>query len=249
MVVQYCSIIMLRCCRIIVVDRRLRASIQRTFFCTTVLCNTVVLAADLGTRGTIYPIEEQDPIVLIQSKLKRMEERGELQRYNQELQKKTKVAIERPKPVERMSKAHENRVVYYDPTYEVPEDIKDHTGRIFYKKGARINPLETVNLSQGLLFFDGDDEEQMAFARGKLKESPVKLILVKGAPLALSEQLKVPVYFDQAGLLTKKLHIGNVPALVTQDNLLLRIEEIDMKAQTSELKKDSFNEGSHHEDS
>ena len=217
----------------------------------------------------IYPIEEQDPIVLIQSKLKRMEERGELQRYNQELQKKTKVAIERPKPVEGITKARESRVVYYDPTYEVLEDIKDHTGHVFYKKGTKINPLETVTLSQELLFFDGDDEEQMAFAREKLKERPVKLILVKGAPLTLSEQLKVPVFFDQAGLLTKKLGIDHVPALVTQDNLLLRIEEIDVKAQPSELKKDSFNEspfnripfnetssngnslkeGSHHEDS
>ena len=253
MVVQYCSSSMLWYCRIIATQRRLRASIQRTFLCTTILCNTV-LATDLGTHGVIYSIEEEDPIVLIQSKLKRMEERGELERHHQELQKKTKAAIERPKSVEGLTKARESRVVYYDPTYEVPEDIKDHTGHVFYKKGTKINPLETVILSQELLFFDGDDEEQMAFAREKVKENPVKLILIKGSPLALSKQLKVPVYFDQAGLLTKKLNIKHVPALVTQKDLLLRIEEIDVKAQPSELKKDpfngnSFNEGSHHEGS
>ncbi|MBP6952029.1 MAG: type-F conjugative transfer system protein TraW [Alphaproteobacteria bacterium] len=254
MVVQYCSSSMLRYCRIIAAQRRLCASIQRTFLCTTVLCNTVALATDLGTRGTIYPIEEQDPIVLIQSKLKRMEERGELERHHQELQKKTKAAIERPKPVEGITKARESRVVYYDPTYIVAEDIKDHTGHVFYKKGTKINPLETVTLSQELLFFDGDDEKQMAFAREKLKERPVKLILVKGAPLTLSEHLKVPVYFDQAGLLTKKLGIDHVPALVVQKDLLLCIEEIDIKTPPSELKKgpfngNSFNEVSLHEDS
>ena len=188
---------------------------------------------DFGINGTVYPIDEQDPLILIQSKLKSMEERGELERHHQELQQKAKATIERPKPVEGIAKARESCVFYYDPTYIVADDIKDHTGRVFYNKGTKINPLETVNLSQGLLFFDGDDANQVTFAREKLKKSPLKLILIKGTPLALSEQLKVPVYFDQAGLLTKKLNIKHVPALVTQKDLLLRIEEIDVKTQTT----------------
>lgn len=183
-------------------------------------------AKDFGVRGKIAPIEEEDPIVLIQSKLKTMEQTGELERHNRELQKKTRTAIERPKPVEGLLKAKKNRTFYYDPTYIVLEDIKDHTGQIFYKKGTKINPLETISLSQELLFFDGDDENQVVFAKEKLKESSVKLILVKGAPLSISEELKVPVYFDQSGLLTKKLGIHHVPALVTQEDMRLRIEEI-----------------------
>ncbi|MBY0501703.1 MAG: type-F conjugative transfer system protein TraW [Alphaproteobacteria bacterium] len=221
---------------------------------TFAICNTAILvsafsaqARDFGTHGVIYPIEEEDPIALIQSKLKRMEERGELENHYQELQQKTKAGIERPKPVEGITKACENRVFYFDPTYEVPEDIKDHMGQVFYKKGTKINPLETITISQNLLFFDGDDDGQVAFAREKLKENSVKLILVKGAPLALSEKIKVPVYFDQGGLLTKKLGIHHVPAFVTQEELRLRIEEIDLKAQTnspSELKKDSLSKSS-----
>ncbi|MDI9640427.1 type-F conjugative transfer system protein TraW [Geitlerinema splendidum] len=187
-------------------------------------------AKDFGVCGKIAPIEEHDPIVLIQSKLKTMEERGELERHNRELQKKTRMAIERPKPVEGISKAKETHIFYYDPTYIVPEDLKDHMGRIIHSKGTRLNPLETVTLSQELLFFDGDDEDQVAFAKEKLKEklaeNSVKLILVKGAPLSLSEELKVPVYFDQSGLLIKKLGIHHVPALVTQDGVRLRVEEI-----------------------
>ncbi|MBY0500438.1 MAG: type-F conjugative transfer system protein TraW [Alphaproteobacteria bacterium] len=216
----------------------MRTFVFLTFFLITE-CYTLSTghARDLGTHGVIYSIEEEDPIILIQSKLKRMEERGELERHHQELQQKAKAAIEHPKPVEGITKARESRVAYYDPTYEVSEDIKDHTGRVFYKKGAKINPLETVSLSQSLLFFDGDDEEQVAFAREKLKESSLKLILVKGAPLTLSEHIKVPVYFDQAGLLTKKLGIGNVPALVTQEEKQLRIEEILLSSLKSESKE------------
>ena len=210
-------------------------------------------ARDFGVHGKIATIEERDPIVLIQSKLRTMEENGELERHNLELQKKTRAAIERPKPVEGISKATETRVFYYDPTYVVQEDIKDHQGKIIHSKGTRINPLETVSLSQGLLFFDGDDADQITFARKKLKESSVKLILVKGAPLALSETWKVPVYFDQSGRLTKQLGIHHVPALVTQESFhlpsdnkskggfRLRIEEIELREENespSELKKE-----------
>lgn len=220
---------------------RISSSIQVLFFLLCLGQSIALHAKDFGVRGKIAPIEEDDPLVLIQSKLKTMEERGELERHNRELQKKTKAAIERPKPVEGITRATKAREFYYDPTYIVPEDIKDHQGRIIHSKGTRLNPLETVTLSQGLLFFDGDDGDQVAFAKEKLKEKPkeklkeklaessVKLILVKGAPLSLSEELKVPVYFDQSGLLTKKLGIHHVPALVTQQGLHLRIEEIKME--------------------
>jgi len=184
------------------------------------------LARDFGTHGTIYPIEEQDPIILIQQKLKLMEERGELEQRNKELQKITKAAVERPKPVEGITRAQESRTFYFDPTYVVEEDLKDHMGRIFYKKGTKINPLETINLAHDLLFFDGDDPEQKEWAVQKLQNKRVRLILVKGAPLSLSEEWKVPVYFDQGGILVEKFKITHVPALVTQEGLRLRIEEV-----------------------
>ncbi len=201
---------------------------------------TTARARELGTHGVIYPIEEEDPLILIQQKLKGMEERGELERHNQELQKKTKTAIERPKPVDGMTRASKNRVFYYDPTYVVSEDIKDHKGQIIHKKGTKINPLQTVSLSQSLLFFDGDNEEQVAFAKKNLKENSVKLILVNGAPLALSDEWSVPVYFDQGGLLTKKLGIQHVPSLVQQEGLRLRIEETCPRAQDPGIKREDL---------
>ena len=110
-------------------------------------------------------------------------------------------------------------------------DLKDHQGRVFAKKGTKINPLETVNLSHNLIFFDGDDEEQVAWAKEKFSESiktnSIRLILIKGAPLKLAEELNIPVYFDQGGL-TQKLGIHHVPAVVAQENLKLKIEEIKL---------------------
>ena len=202
----------------------------KTIFFFLYLAQTSALhAKDMGSHGVVYPIDEQDPIILIQNKLRSMEESEDLERHYQELQQKTKAGIERPKPVEGITKARKNRVFYFDLTYEVPEDLKDHTGQVFIAKGTKINPLETVSLSQNLLFFDGDDSDQVAFAKEKLKAARVKLILVKGAPLALSEELNIPVYFDQAGLLTQKLRIKHVPAFVTQEDKRLRIEEFDLR--------------------
>lgn len=208
---------------------------------TLLYCNPVswncAQARDFGVHGKIAPIEEVDPLQLIHQKLKTMEESGEFERHNLELQKKTRTSIERPKSVEGISKATQARVFYYDPTYLVQEGIKDHQGHVIHPKGTRINPLKTVSLSQDLLFFDGDDKDQVTFVKEKLKEGPLKLILIKGAPLALSEELKIPVYFDQGGLLTKKLGIHHVPALVLQEEKQLRIEEILLSSLKSESKE------------
>lgn len=196
---------------------------------TLLHCNTAQ-AKCLGTHGVIYPIEEVDPIQVLQQKLKVMEETGELEQRNRELQQKTRVSIERPKPVEGVTKTTKSRIFYYDPTYVVKEDLYDHQARKFAKKGDRINPLETITLSTNLIFFDGDDEEQLDWVKEQLskiaenKES--SLVLVKGAPLKLAEELNRHVYFDQSGTLTKKLEIKHIPAVLSQEKLRLKIEEI-----------------------
>lgn len=192
-----------------------------------------VAATDCGTYGIIYPIEEVNPIVLIQQKLKSMEDSGELERRNLELQKRARVSVERPKAVKGITKAPKGRFFYYDPTYIVKEDLYDHEGRVFAKKGSKINPLETITLSQNLIFFDGEDEEQLGWVREKLSKSiennSVRLVLVSGAPLELSETLNIPIYFDQGGILTKKLGIRHVPSVVSQEDKLLKIEEIRLE--------------------
>jgi len=209
----------------------------KAFFILSILgMSGAAIAKDCGTLGATYPIEEADPIQIIQHKLKVMEKSGELERHNHELQKKTRAAVERPKPVPGITRTTEATVFYYDPTYVVKEDLKDHLGRIIYKKGTRINPFETVSLSQNLLFFDGDGEDQKAWAIRKLQEKSSKLILVKGAPLALSEEIKVPVYFDQGGILTQKLGIHHVPAKVSQEGLRLRIEEVYLQSEEKKVK-------------
>jgi conjugal transfer pilus assembly protein TraW len=40
------------------------------------------------------------------------------------------------------------------------------------------------------------------------------------------QRWRLPVYFDQQGALTRKLGITQVPALVSQEGLQLRVDEL-----------------------
>ena len=94
--------------------------------------------------------------------------------------------------------------------------------------GTVINPLDTVTLSQALLFIDARDREQVARARKLVDErqGKVKVILTGGSYLDLMRRWQRPVFYDQQGNLTTKLGIRQVPALVTQDGRRLRIDEL-----------------------
>ena len=108
----------------------------------------------------------------------------------------------------------------------------------------RTHPSDIVSLLQtlsfilwkridyGLIFVDGDDTEQLVWAIGEFKLASElnkpKIILVKGAPLDLSNELDLPIYFDQGGAIVAKLGIAQVPAKVLQKKNLLLVEELDL---------------------
>jgi conjugal transfer pilus assembly protein TraW len=99
---------------------------------------------------------------------------------------------------------------------------------LLFAEGTRKNPLEVVSLSRHLLFFDARDPRQVKHARelsGRYA-GRVKPILTGGSYLDLMKAWRVPVYYDQAGTLTRRFGIRQVPALVSQDGLRLRIDEL-----------------------
>ena len=92
--------------------------------------------------------------------------------------------------------------------------------------GSEINPLSKVKLHSVLLFYNADDKAQVAWASEKVKQfKNVKLILVGGSVHSQLELFKQPVYFDQQGRLIDFFKITQVPAMVTQKDLLLLVSE------------------------
>lgn len=183
-----------------------------------------VAARDYGQQGTVFPVIESDLLAQIHARLTAMERSGETTRLNEELKRRTLARVERPAPVTGIVRASDTRRWIFDPTITLAADIRGAHGELIHAAGTRVNPLDSVALRQDLLFLDGDDPDQLAWA---LRQGPqAKLILVAGAPLALMKARQRRFYFDQQGTLTGKFGIRAVPARVRQQGRLLEVSEI-----------------------
>lgn len=189
------------------------------------LCAT---AQDLGVIGPVYPIAEPSLLEVILSKLREAEKSGALARMQRDTQARVKRGIENPTPVATITKTTKARSFYYDPSIVVPYAITDAEGKVIVAPGTKLNPLDTVSLSKQLLFIDARDPAQVRRAKQFLDErgGRLKVILTGGSYLDLMRRWKHPVFFDQEGSLTEKLGIRHVPALVTQEDKRLRIDEL-----------------------
>lgn len=185
-------------------------------------------ADELGVVGPTYPIAEPDLLEVIEARLKRMEQTGELARKQSEYRDRVVSAVEKPRPVPGIKATITRRSFLVDPTWILERDIRTADGAILFARGLRVNPLEHVSLRQRLVFFDGRDHRQIAFARQALQrpEGGAKPILVAGEPLRLMRSWKLPVFYDQGGSLTRRLGIRQVPAVVTQEGQRLRVDEV-----------------------
>lgn len=171
-------------------------------------------ATDFGTIGHTFPIEEQDLLEYMRERIlcASMEEKKKLEQIQ---------VISAHKEV-KLDQARENRCFFYDPTVTTQADIKDSKGKVIVAKGTHYNPLEHMSLKDNLLFFDATQKSHLDWA----KRTRGLWILTKGSPIALEEQEGFPIYFDQFGSITHKLGIQAIPAKVSQEGYLLKIEEI-----------------------
>ena len=184
-------------------------------------------AKDFGVVGRTSEIKEVDAIEEIKGKLSDMEARGELDEHNERMKKEVSDRIKSPKSLN-LGRVSEVREYEYDPTLEVKEDLRDARGIVFHRKGTKVNPLDVVSMPYELIFFDGEDEDQLKYVIKKYEESEIKpkLILTGGSPIKLEEEYKLDFYFDQRGVLIKQLGIKAVPAIVMQDGKVLKIREV-----------------------
>ena len=185
-------------------------------------------AEDLGTIGQTYAIAEPHLLHYIEQTLRDKEKTGELANLEEQAKSRVIESIRNPKPLAGIRPTQTARTFYFDPSIKVEQNITDDKGNIIVPAGTTKNPLEVVSLSKYLLFFDGSDHEQVRYARTLIDHygGKVKPILVGGSYLDLMKDWQLSVYFDQQGVLTTKFGITQVPALVSQEGLRLRIDEL-----------------------
>lgn len=182
----------------------------------------------LGVIGQVYPIQEEDFLQFILHRLETMQQNGELGKLQNQFRDNVEKHADRPYPVAHISKTLLPKSWNDDPSITVPYDLRDKEGRVFAKAGTRINPLKYITIHKPMIFFDGDDEKQVAWAQklNKTLSGKIKLVLVKGSILKQEEKFHQPIYFDQAGRFTTRFHIQHVPAIVVQEGLHLKISEV-----------------------
>jgi conjugal transfer pilus assembly protein TraW len=188
-----------------------------------------------STVGPTYPIIEEDLLAVITKRLEALQQQGKLQELTSKWQQQVVQQADRPRPVISITKATENRNYTVDMSITLRHAIYDNHGQMLYPAGVRINPLDTISLSNTLLFIDGDDKQQVNWAKevDKAKQGKTKLILVSGSLKAINQQWNPDgnnkvVYFDQGGSLTRKFKIEHVPAQVNQQGKRLQVMEVKL---------------------
>jgi conjugal transfer pilus assembly protein TraW len=189
-----------------------------------------VHAENLGTIGPTYAISETHLLAFIEQRLREKERSGELARLADQARARGIETVTHPLAISGLKPTETARTFYFDPSFTLDRNVLDAQGHLLFAAGMRKNPLEVVSLSKRLLFFDARDRRQVAQARELMAADPgrVKPILTAGSYLALMKAWRVPVYYDQQGLLTHRFGIAQVPALVSQEGSRLRIDELEV---------------------
>ncbi len=183
-------------------------------------------ARDYGRLGAVFPVLETDMLAMIEGKLLAARADGTLARMQRDWAAKTEAKVRRPVPVRGVSTTTEPRRWTHDPSITVGKDIRDANGRVIVARGTHVNPLDHVRMRQSLVFIDGDDPAQVAWAMHSTTDLNAKIVLTRGAPLAVMDANKRRVYFDQNGVITAKFGIHHVPAVVDQKGKTLLVTEL-----------------------
>lgn len=196
--------------------------------CAVALTCPPAMAVNLGQIGPTYGIAEPHLLADIERRLREKERTGELQQLIDEARSRGIDAVRQPAPVDSLHAARSARTFFVDPTFTLDRNVVDANGHLLFAAGTRKNPLEVVSLTRQLLFFDARDPKQVQRARELLAgdAARIKPILTGGSYLDLMKSWRVPVYYDQQGVLTRRFGIQQVPALVSQEGLRLRIDEM-----------------------
>ena len=220
------------------------------------MANMAAHAKDFGTKGHTQQIIEQPFLRMVDERLQKVD----IQKEQEKMIAITKDRVNNPIPISDIEPAVTPRNFYFDPTYILDEDVILPCGKILHKAGTKVNPLDHMSWNGTLIFIDGRDKGQVAWAvknyikTVKIEEDEElkkieheqnlvsagsfntynkddnKIVLVAGRPLELQKEIGSVIYFDQFGELTKKFGIAYVPAIVRQDGKYLKVTEINIGA-------------------
>ncbi len=175
---------------------------------------------DLGVHGRLYEIEEEDMLSYVRRKagdISMAALRGSMEKKVRESwAQHFFVSLDVPS-------ATSERVRYVDPSVNVRNPLRDHTGAMIFPAGA-VNPLDHMALSKSILVLREDQVKRALEEADKRSENPI-LLLTDGDIRRASLLAGQPVY-KASPFMLRRLKIEKVPSLVTQEGKKLRLREI-----------------------
>lgn len=212
------------------------------------------IAKDFGKQAATFKIKEEGFVSMMQRKLQQLN----LGDHQQKMQDLARKKVEEPAAITGISKATKTISYSFDPSYVLDQDVVLPCGKLLYARGTKVNPLDYMSWDGKLVFIDGQDASQIAWVKdnyleeilsnsraavednlselnkehaknaGNASNSGTKIVLTGGRPLELEREIGSPIYFDQAGELTKKFNISHVPAIVQQEDKYLKVTEMNI---------------------
>lgn len=218
----------------------------RTYGLTLALCAPLVIGAsmpvrpigaavDHGQMGQTWPVIEPDLLAVIKARLDEAQANGRIEALNRQFADKVKRRVMQPAAVAGVGPASETRSWEFDPAIVVENDIRDHQGHLIALAGQRVNPLTLSRFAKQLIFVNGDDAAELAWAMQRGGDEVAKIIFVDGSPFAQMKTHRRRFYFDQGGRLIAHFGIRHTPAVVERrgDLLLVTEQAIRRKGQTT----------------
>ncbi|MBL1437645.1 MAG: type-F conjugative transfer system protein TraW [Rhodobacteraceae bacterium] len=184
------------------------------------------IAKDFGTFGPVWEIIEPSILETIKARLGEMESSGALAEMQQEMQDTTRAYVNRPRPVHGLVDAEEPFEFEVDLSITLNRDLADHRGQVFARAGTVINPLDYSIFNKRIVFLDGDNPDQVAFALSEGTELDTLIVLTNGAPLELMRAHGRRFYFDQDGQMVAKFQIRKLPSEVVRGQRVMLVREV-----------------------
>jgi len=182
---------------------------------------------DLGKRGEVFPVVEEDMLAKLQQAAKDFNYHAWADKAGKSYWQKA-LLIDIPN-------ATTARQRTIDPTIEVKEDIVMPDGQFIAHKGERYNPLTTVGFHQIVVVFNSTDPAQVEFAAKFVAahaDKKVTLITTQvdreqGWDGFTATQAKIgrAVYLLN-DLFQQTYHIEHVPSLVTATDVAFVVTEV-----------------------
>ena len=186
----------------------------------------------LGVIGPVYPIAEQDAVVLVRERLDAKARSGQLAALQRIATRRAITQLTTVTPVAGLSAVVTRTSRLIDPSVHYKEAVRTDNGRVVVPAGTSINPLDHMPFSRTLVFFDGRDRAQREGVLRMLQHpdasvvAQVRPILVAGAWLDLTRKWQTQVFVDQNAVLSGRFGVKAVPTVIRAQGRALLVEEI-----------------------